>query len=242
MADSESDDPNAFTNETYKSKYQTANQNQRIIINEQYNEEFDQQMQQYDQQPEQQDQQPVYVTTVQPNNNYENTYYFSKKIHNSGFWGDVKRRRGTWLVGIGAVFICISIVMIAVFWRWWYGPEVNVPCRIVAITLLICGVACLITGLISNAFMNINKESKYFLGAPPRWSSYLLLCGVLFIIIGADFITFYYSYWHNRFINTPFIISGIIVSFFGVVFVGIGIDRNLKEMKKQQQLAGRNFK
>ena len=166
----------------------------------------------------------------------ENTYHFQTKIHNSGFWGDDKRRRGTWLVGFGFILFSISIVMIAVFWRWWYGHYVNVPCRIVAVTLLICGIFSIVIGLISNALMEKNRASKHFLGSPPRWSSWLLLCGLFFIVIAADFITFYYSYWHSRFINTPFIISSIILFFFGLLFVAIGLRKNIKVMKIQYKL------
>ena len=163
-----------------------------------------------------------------------NPYHFQTKIHNSGFWGDDRRRRGTWLFIFGLILLSISIVMIAVFWRWWYGHYVNVPCRIAGITLLVCGLFSIIIGLISNMLMASNRESKHFIGSPPRCASWLLLCGLLFIVIAADFITFYYSYWHNRFINTPFIITSIILFFFGILFVIIGIRRNYKQMKKIQ--------
>jgi glucan phosphoethanolaminetransferase (alkaline phosphatase superfamily) len=179
------------------------------------------------------DQQSVKAAEFEIN---ENTYHFQTKIHNSGFWGDDRRRRGTWLVGFGIILLAISIVMIAVFWRWWYGHYVNVPCRIAAITLLICGIFAIVIGLISNALMEKNRESKHFLGAPPRWSSWLLLCGLIFIIIAADFITFYYSYWHNRFINTPFIITSIILFFFGIIFVCVGLKKNMTFMKIQYKL------
>jgi hypothetical protein len=198
-----------FTNETYKSKYSASNKNV-----------FQQQQQQQE----------------TPFETHENPYHFQTKIHNSGFWGDNRRRRGTWLVAIGAILLSISIVMIGVFWRWWYGPQVNIPCRIVAITLLVCGLFSIIIGLISNTLMESNRESKYFLGSPPRCASWLLFIGLFFIVVAADFITFYYSYWHNRYINTPFIISSIILFFFGFLFVIVGLRRNIKLMKKQYKL------
>lgn len=66
-------------------------------------------------------------------------YYFQTKIRNSGFWGKVKLRNGTWMAIIGFVMFVISTVLIGVFWGFWYSNRVNFPMRIVAITLLSSG-------------------------------------------------------------------------------------------------------
>jgi hypothetical protein len=203
---------------------------QREPESEDEEQEHQEQYQQQDFQIQEQER----ALATQPRAEEEQEYYFQyKKIHNTGYWGDVKRRRGTWLVALGVVSICMSIVMVSVFWRWWWGPEVNVPCRVVGITLLICGVFMIIGGLISNLLMFRDNDSKHFLGSPPRWSSWLLLVGLVSIVIAADFLTFYYSYWHNRFVNTPFISLGIILFFFGTVFVIVGLRHNFKEMQKR---------
>ena len=66
-------------------------------------------------------------------------YYFQTKIRNSGFWGKVKLRNGTWMAIVGFVMFIISTVLIGVFWGFWYSNRVNFPMRIVAITLLSSG-------------------------------------------------------------------------------------------------------
>jgi hypothetical protein len=215
----------------HQEDYRTQHDEQSFQPDEYAFEQDEQQLESYDGQVDQDQQpyQPQQDEEVEPAHEY---YFQYKKIHNTGYWGDVRRRRGTWLVTLGFISICMSIVMVSVFWRWWWGPEVNVPCRVVGITLLICGVFLIIGGLISNFFMYRNNDSKHFLGSPPRWSSWLLLVGLVSIVIAADFITFYYSYWHNRFVNTPFIALSIVLFFFGTIFVVVGLRHNVRVMQR----------
>lgn len=159
-------------------------------------------------------------------------FYFQTKIRNTGFWGKVKLRKGTWMVILGLILMSIGIVMISVFWRWWYGPEVNIPCRVIGITLLIFGFFSFIFGLISNFMMIVDPRSKHFLGAPPRWSSWLLLGSIIALTIASDLMTIYYTYWHNRYVNTPLIIISIILFFFGPIAFFYSLYYNIKQMRK----------
>jgi hypothetical protein len=143
-------------------------------------------------------------------------FYFSSKIRNSGFWGKVRLRRGTWLVIAGLILMIIGIVLVAVFWNWWYGHAVNYPCRVVAITVLSLGVSSFLIGLGTNFAMQAEPLTKHFIGAPAvRWTSWVLLASIAMLVIASDFITVYYTYWHNRWVNTPLIIIAIIFYFFG---------------------------
>lgn len=163
--------------------------------------------------------------------NDENEYYFQTRIRNSGYWGKVTLRKGTWLVILGAILISMSIIVIAVFWRWWYGPEVNMPCRVIGISLLCTGLFCVVFGMICNWVMYKDASYKHFIGAPPRWSSWLLLVSVISIILAADLMTIYYTYWHNRWVNTPLISISIIFFFFGPIFLVYSVYKNIKEMR-----------
>jgi hypothetical protein len=150
----------------------------------------------------------------------EEVYYFSKAIHNSGFWGKVRVRRGTWLVIVGLALMAAGIVLVGVFWNWWYGHAVNFPARTVAITVLSLGVGSLLLGLATNFAMQAQPLSRHFIGSPAvRWTSWLLLASIILIVIASDAITVYYTYWHNRWVNTPLICIAIIFYFFG----GIGL-------------------
>ncbi len=71
-----------------------------------------------------------------------------------------------------------------------------------------------VLGLISNYLMFLNRENKDILGSPLRLSTkILILCSIL-LIIASDCITFYYTYWASRWVNTPFIIVAIVLYFF----------------------------
>lgn len=66
-------------------------------------------------------------------------FHFATKIRNSGYWGKVYLRNGTWMVIAGFIQFCASIVLIGVFWGFWYSNALNFPMRILAITLLSSG-------------------------------------------------------------------------------------------------------
>lgn len=158
-------------------------------------------------------------------------FYFQTKIRNSGFWGKVKLRRGTLLVIFGLILLSMGIVVVAVFWRWWYGPAVNIPCRVVGITLLILGFFSFVFGLMSNFMMLTDRMSKHFLGAPPRLATWVLLGSVIALVIASDLMTIYYNYWHNRFVNTPLIIVSIILFFFAPIVFVVSLIHNIKQMR-----------
>ncbi len=71
-------------------------------------------------------------------------FHFQTKIKNSGFWGKVYLRKGTWMVIVGFCLFIISTVLIGVFWGFWYSNALNYPMRILAITLLSTGKTSLI--------------------------------------------------------------------------------------------------
>jgi hypothetical protein len=160
----------------------------------------------------------------------DNKFYFQKKIKNSGFWGKVRLRRGTWMVIVGLFLMAIALAVISVFWRWWYGPEVNIPCRTVGITLLTVGFFSVLLGLLSNALMVNEPMSKHFFGSPPRWSSWLLIASIVAIVVASVLITIYYTYWHNRFVNTPMIIISLTFYFFGFISFAFSLFYNFKQM------------
>lgn len=142
-------------------------------------------------------------------------YYFNTKIRNTGYWGKVRLRRGTWMVIIGLFFTCIALTIISVFWAFWYHPAANIPCRVVGITMLVWSVFTVIFGLLSNWLMINDPLYKHLIGSPVRWSSWLLLVSTIAITIASVLITIYYTYWHNRWVNTPMIIIAINFYFFG---------------------------
>ena len=149
----------------------------------------------------------------------ETILYFQPKIRNSGFWGKVTLRKGTWLVILSLILFVIAIVLIGVFWGLWFGHSVNYPLRILAITLLCMSFTCFVCGMLSNTLMTYNSEYKHFLGSPIRKCSYVLLVSIILIIIAAALMTSYYTYWHNRWVNTPLI--SVSISFFiigGIAF------------------------
>lgn len=161
-------------------------------------------------------------------------FYFQTKIRNTGFWGKVRLRRGTWMAIVGLVLLAISIVVISVFWRWWYGPEVNVPCRVVGITLLVLGFFSFVFGILSNCMMVNDEESKFFIGSPPRKASWILLGSIVALTVASDLITIYYTYWHTRFVNTPQIIVAIILYFFGSIAFIASLIHNFNRMKAEK--------
>jgi len=161
--------------------------------------------------------------------NEEPIYHFQTKIKNSGFWGKVKLRNGTWLFIVGLILFCISIVFIGVFWGFWYSHKLNYPMRILAITFLSLGISFIVFGLISNYIMLTDPAKKKILGSPYRKSAYLLFISTFLLIVASDLITLYYTYWHNRWVNTPLIILAIIFYFFG----GIGFIVSLHHICKR---------
>lgn len=66
--------------------------------------------------------------------------------------------------------------------------------------------------------MSRSSENKNILGSPLRNSTKILIVCLLLLIIASDLITCYYTYWANRWVNTPLIIIAIILYF----FAGIG--------------------
>jgi hypothetical protein len=146
-------------------------------------------------------------------------------------------RKGTWLVIIGLILLSVSIVLIAVFWRWWYGPEINYPMRIFGITMLVVGALCFILGVISNLMMVNDPISKSFIGSPPRPTSWILFGSIISLIIASDAITIYYTYWHNRFVNTPLIVIAIVFYFFGGITFIVCVIRNFRYMEGERYKA-----
>ena len=155
-------------------------------------------------------------------------YHFQTKIRNNGFWGKVKLRNGTWLFIIGLILFSVSIILIGVFWGFWYSHALNYPFRVVAITLLSLGISFIMFGLISNYIMLKDSSFKEILGSPLRKSTYFLITTLFMLVIASDLITIYYTYWQNRWVNTPLIIVAIILYFFG----GIGLIIVLKHICK----------
>lgn len=160
--------------------------------------------------------------------------YFQTKIRNTGFWGKVNIRKGTWFVIIGIVLISIGLTVVSVFWRWWYGPAVNIPCRTAGITFLSLGFFAFLFGLISNYMMVKDPLSKHFIGSPPRLASWVLLASIFGLTIASDLITIYYTYWHNRFVNNPMIAVSIILFFFSPIAFVWSVLRNFSEMKQMR--------
>ena len=138
------------------------------------------------------------------------------------------------MVIVGLVLLSISIVLIAVFWRWWYGPEINIPMRIIGITMLVVGFLCFLFGMISNCMMVNDAVSKSFIGSPPRPTSWILLASIISLIIASDAITVYYTYWHNRFVNTPLIVIAIVFYFFGGIAFIVCVIRNFRYMSGEK--------
>ena len=138
------------------------------------------------------------------------------------------------MVIIGLILLSISIVLIAVFWRWWYGPEINYPMRIFGITTLVVGFLCFIFGIISNCMMVNDPISKSFIGSPPRPTSWILFGSIISLVIASISITIYYSYWHNRFVNTPLIVIAIVFYFFGGLTFICSLIRNFRYMRAEK--------
>lgn len=160
--------------------------------------------------------------------------HFQTKIRNSGFWGKVNIRKGTWFVIIGIVLISIGLTVVSIFWRWWYGPAVNIPCRTVGITFLSLGFFAFLFGLISNYMMVKDPLSKHFIGSPPRAASWVLLASIIGLTIASDLITIYYTHWHNRFVNNPMIAISIVLFFFSPIAFVWSVLRNFSEMKQMR--------
>ena len=143
-------------------------------------------------------------------------FYFQTRIRNSGFWGKVRLRRGTWLVIVGLILTVIGLVLVWVFWNWWYGHAVNYPCRVVAITVLSLGVLSFIIGIVTNYAIQKEPLTRHFVGSPKlRPTTWILFVSIAMIVIASDAISIYYTYWHNRYVNTPLIIIAIVFYFFG---------------------------
>lgn len=148
------------------------------------------------------------------------------------FWRSKRIRNGTWLLIFGCICFVISIVLTAVFWRWWWSPSLNYPFRIFGITFGVLGLVFCIIGSLSNYIMINSRTAKHFIGSPIRIWSWLMFVGVFFIVVSSNCIAIYYIYWHNRFVNTPLIITGIILEFFGILFLIIGLVKDYKAYKK----------
>lgn len=169
------------------------------------------------------------VSGVEPRKTEKYEYHFQTKIKNSGFWGKVRLRNGTWLLIAGIILFCISVIFIGVFWGFWYSHKLNYPMRILAITFLSLGITFFISGLISNYVMELDSSYKIILGSPFHKATYLMFVSMLFLVVASDLITLYYTYWHNRWVNTPLIIIAIILYFFG----GIGLIASIHHICKR---------
>lgn len=76
----------------------------------------------------------------------------------------------------------------------------------------------MVFGLICNYFMFLDRDNKQILGSPLLPSTKVLAVCLFFLVIASDCITLYYTYWKNRWVNTPLIIVAIVLYF----FAGIG--------------------
>jgi len=174
------------------------------------------------------------------------TEYINPVAYGADFWStDAGLRYGTWSIILGVVSMIIGLVLISVFWRWWYGPGINIPLRIVGVTCLSHGVCLVLFGLVCNFFIVRNKRSKFILGSPKRMATLIILFGFFCLTVATDCMSIYYLYWRNRFVNTPLIITSIILFFFGPIFIGVGIKRNhtiylTKIGKKKKRTVRRN--
>jgi hypothetical protein len=157
-------------------------------------------------------------------------FYFQTKIRNSGYWGKVRLRRGTWLFILGLLLLPIALTVISVFWHFWYGPAVNIPLRVIGIALLCVSVVCTVSGLVSNFFMYKDPIYKAFIGSPAHPFAWILLVSTIAIAIASILITIYYTYWHNRFVNTPLIVIAIIFYFFGGIAFIISLFKNYQRL------------
>lgn len=63
-----------------------------------------------------------------------------------------------------------------------------------------------------------SSENKFILGSPLRTSTRILIVCFVLLVVASDCITVYYTYWANRWVNTPLIIVAIVLYF----FAGIG--------------------
>ena len=76
----------------------------------------------------------------------------------------------------------------------------------------------MVFGLICNYFMFWDRENKRILGSPLLPATKVLAVCLFLLVIASDCITVYYTFWSNRWVNTPLIIIAIILYF----FAGIG--------------------
>lgn len=208
-----------------------------------------------DEETDQQDEEnPNYNQTRETNNNDTTTnrtyeekeeFYFQTKIRNSGFWGKVRLRRGTWIFMVSLILLAASIILIAVFWNWWFGPAINWPFRCLAITVLVLGVMFFIIGLTSNFAMVKDPYYKFFVGSVNqrdghvhfRIQTWILIASIVAIVIASDCITVYYTYWHNRYVNTPLIVIAIVFYFFGGLAFIYSLHANVMLMQQEMRRA-----
>lgn len=117
-----------------------------------------------------------------------------------------------------------------VFWAFWYHPAINIPLRVVGITMLVWSAMSVVLGLITNWLMISEPLARFFVGSPVRWTFWVMLVSSILITIASMLITVYYTYWHNRFVNTPMIIIAVhFYFFFGLAFI-IAFVLNIKKM------------
>ena len=222
--DSFEEEPNDFNENSGYLEPQNLNNNNAIIVNEQNNNKN------------------VLIVNEQINSNNvlkkaksnDTILHFQPKIHNRGFWGKTKLRKGTWLVIVSLILFVIAIVLVGVFWGLWYGHAVNYPLRVVAITLLCTSFICFVCGVLSNYLMTLNSNFKYFLGSPIRKCSYVLLSSILLLIMASALMASYYTYWHNRWVNTPLIIISIVFFVFGGIMFYFSMRHNLIQFFKHR--------
>lgn len=96
--------------------------------------------------------------------------------------------------------------------------------------MLVWSTFTVVAGLTSNWCMISDPIAKFFIGSPVRWTSWVLLGSSIAITIASVLITIYYTYWHNRWVNTPMIIIAIVFYFFGGLAFISAFFYNLKLM------------
>jgi hypothetical protein len=109
--------------------------------------------------------------------------------------------------------------------------------RTIGITLLVWATFSVVCGLITNWLMIIDPVAKFFVGSPVRWTFWVMVVSSIAITIASILITIYYTYWHNRFVNTPMIIIAIHFYFFGGIAFIVAFVLNLRKMNNDVKVA-----
>jgi hypothetical protein len=96
--------------------------------------------------------------------------------------------------------------------------------------------------MLTNFLMIRNPLTKHFVGSPNvRPTTWILLASIIAITIASDCITVYYTYWHNRWVNTPLIVIAIVFYFFGGIAFIVSLFQNFNLMNIEMQKAAGKY-